>query len=190
MDRTFVTIVSGLPRSGTSMMMQMLVAAGIEPLTDGARQGDEDNPKGYYEFDVVKKAKSDSSWLQQAGGKAVKMIYRLLYDLPTDREYRVVFMRRDLEEVLASQSVMLERRGQGGAKLTPEQMTQAFRRELEKFDRWIGEQDNFSILHVDYKAVVSDPLAQARKVCSFLGGDLDAVAMATVVDPTLYHQRS
>jgi len=190
MDRTFVTLVSGLPRSGTSMMMQMLDAGGLPPLADGARQADEDNPKGYYELEATKKTKDDSSWLVEAGGKAVKAIYRLLYDLPMDREYRVVFMQRDLTEILTSQSIMLDRRGQAGAKLTREQITQAFRRELDRFDDWVQRQDNLSILRVDYNAVIRDPLAQAEKVNAFLGGDLDVAAMAAAVDPDLYRNRS
>ncbi|MHC4985254.1 MAG: sulfotransferase family protein [Planctomycetota bacterium] len=190
MDRTFVTIVSGLPRSGTSMMMQMLVAGGLEAMTDQVRQADDDNPKGYFEFEPVKKTKDDPSWLGTAGGKVVKMIYRLLYDLPTDREYRVVFMRRDIEEILASQAIMLERRGQDGAKLTPEQLAKAFQGEVDKFDAWIGGQDAFSILNVNYKQAVSDPMAAAEKVNAFLGGDLDSAAMAGTIDPDLYRNRA
>src|SRR5574337_153211 len=100
-----ITIVSGLPRSGTSMMMQMLHRGGIPAVTDEIRSADEDNPKGYYEFEPVKKTKEDASWLARAGGKVVKMVYRLLYDLPGDYAYHVVFMRRNLREVIASQNV-------------------------------------------------------------------------------------
>ena len=190
MDRTFVTIVSGLPRSGTSMMMQMLVAGGLEPMTDQIREANVDNPKGYYELEAVKKTKDDASWLAEAGGKVVKMIYRLVYDLPGEREFRVVFMRRDVTEVLASQAKMLARRGEDGAKIPPEKMATLFEGELAKFDAWIDEQDNFSILRIDYAAAVKDPLAQAERVSSFLGGDLDAVAMAASIDPDLYRNQA
>src|SRR5262245_35974300 len=99
----FLTIVSGLPRSGTSMMMRMLETGGLPVLTDDVRTPDDDNPNGYYEFEAVKQTKQDDSWLQSSEGKAVKMVYRLLYDLPKDRSYKVLFMRRKMEEVLASQ---------------------------------------------------------------------------------------
>src|SRR5437868_1127771 len=106
----FLTIVSGLPRSGTSMMMRMLEAGGMPVLTDKVRSADEDNPNGYFEFEAVKRTKQDASWLDDSGGRAVKMVYRLLYDLPVNRNYRVLFMRRNLKEVLASQREMLRRK--------------------------------------------------------------------------------
>ena len=122
-----VIIVSGLPRSGTSMMMQMLEAGGIEILSDGERQADDDNPKGYYELEAVKKTKDDASWVETATGKAVKMISQLMLDLPLDREYRVIFMRRDLQEILASQAKMLARRGGGkSADIDDGQMVKLF----------------------------------------------------------------
>ena len=95
----FLTIVSGLPRSGTSMMMRMLDQGGLPAIIDGVRTADDDNPAGYYEFEAVKQTKEDPSWLENSEGKVVKMVYRLLYDLPTDRTYRVVFMRRKMEEL-------------------------------------------------------------------------------------------
>lgn len=190
MDRTFLTIVSGLPRSGTSMMMQMLVAGGITAMKDEVREADVDNPKGYYEFEPVKKTKEDASWLDGSGGKVVKMVYRLLYDLPLEREYRVVFMQRQMPEILASQTKMLERLGKAGGKLTPDQLAEAFKREVEKFEKWIADQDNFSVLYVQYKDAVADPLAQAQRINAFLGGELDEIAMATVVDPDLYRNRA
>ena len=190
MVRNFVTIVSGLPRSGTSMLMQMLAAGGFEALTDQIRSADDDNPKGYYELEAVKKTKDDASWLAGAEGKAVKMIYRLLYDLPADRSYRVVFMRRKMDEVLASQSVMLERRGEKGAGLPPEKMAELFESELAKFDAWIAQQECFEILDIDYAQAVSDPAAQAKRIDEFLGGGLDVDAMAATVDPSLYRNRA
>ncbi len=190
MVRNFVTIVSGLPRSGTSMMMQMLTAGGMEAMTDRIRGADDDNPKGYYELEAVKKTKDDAAWLTGAEGKVVKMIYRLLYDLPADREYRVVFMRRKMDEVLASQSVMLDRRGEKGAGLPPEKMAALFESELAKFDSWMAEQSSFEILDIDYTAAVSDPASQAEKIDTFLGGGLDTTAMAATVDPSLYRNRA
>src|SRR5579872_1312474 len=110
-ERDFVTIVSGLPRSGTSMMLRMLAAGGLPILTDGVRTPDEDNPHGYLEWEGVKSLARDASWVASARGKGVKVIYYWLRDLPRDCRYRVIFMRRDLDEVLASQAAMLERRG-------------------------------------------------------------------------------
>jgi hypothetical protein len=108
-----IVVVSGLPRSGTSMMMKMLEAGGIPVLTDYEREADEDNPKGYFEFERVKNLKDgDDAWLPQAKGKVVKVIAALLTDLPSSYEYEVIFMRRAMPEILASQRQMLIRRGE------------------------------------------------------------------------------
>ena len=189
MPRDYVTIVSGLPRSGTSMMMQMIHAGGIEAMTDNIRVADADNPKGYYEFEPVKKTKEDPSWLNSAPGKVVKMVYRLLYDLPADRQYRVVFMKRKLEEVLASQSVMLERLQKKGGNAADDQMRKLFEAELNKAYQWIEQQPNFQILYVDYNELLKAPAPAVESINKFLGGDLDAQAMLQVVDPSLYRQR-
>jgi hypothetical protein len=189
MDLPFITIVSGLPRSGTSVMMQALEAGGVPALTDDIRTADEDNPKGYYEYEPVKKTKEDTSWLKKAPGKVVKMVYRLLYDLPEGYEYRVVFMQRNLEEILASQNIMLEHRNQKGARVPDEEMAQLFKAELRKFDQWIVGRKNFSILRVNYKQMVESPQQQCQRVNEFLGGLLDVDAMAAVVDPSLYRNR-
>lgn len=189
MAKDFVTIVSGLPRSGTSMMMQMLEAGGLAALTDGVRGADSDNPKGYYEFEAVKQTKQDASWLQSAGGKVVKMVYKLLYDLPQDREYRVVFMRRNLDEVLASQKKMLDRLGRAGGSLEDERMKQLFVQQLGEFDRWLAGQGCFKRLDVNYKDAIDNPREQIRRLNEFLGGDLDIEAMAAVIEPTLYRNK-
>jgi len=189
-DPDVLTIVSGLPRSGTSMMMRMIDAGGIPALTDNVRVADEDNPRGYYEFEPVKKTKDDPSWLRTAGGKVVKMVYRLLYDLPADRTYRVVFMRRHLEEVIASQDVMLTRRGRAGGELGQDKLLGMFETQLAEFTEWVARQPNFNILYVDYNDVLKGPDAAARAVNEFLGGDLDTDAMRKVVEPGLYRQRA
>ncbi|AQT69020.1 hypothetical protein STSP2_02198 [Anaerohalosphaera lusitana] len=182
----FITIVSGLPRSGTSMMMQALEAGGIPILTDHIRSADVDNPRGYYEFEAVKKTKEDPSWLQQAPGKAVKMIYRLLYDLPEDRNYHVIFMDRPLEEVIASQKKMLERLGKKGGGIPDEAMIKAFEKELAAFDSWISTKKNFSVLHIEHRKMIEQPLEQCRLIADFLDGRVDPQKMAEVVDPTLH----
>ena len=189
-QQPFVTIVSGLPRSGTSMMMQVIEAGGVPALTDNLRTRDEDNPQGYYEFEPVKKTKEDPSWVPGARGKVVKMVYRLLYDLPDDQEYRVIFMRRNIDEVLASQKIMLQRSGKQGAAISDERLKELFVGELEKFEHWIATRKNFSILSVDYSDMVASPGAQCKRINEFLGGVLDCDRAAAAVDPSLYRNRS
>jgi len=190
MDHDFITIVSGLPRSGTSMMMQMLDAGGLPAVTDNIRTRDEDNPRGYYEFEPVKKTREDPSWIPTARGKVVKMVYRLLYDLPQGFEYRVVFMRRNMDEVLASQEKMLQRSGRQGGSATPEQMAALFRRELDKVDDWLHSQPHFSVMDVQYHKMIADPAPLCEALNAFLGGRMDVRQMAAVVDPSLYRNRS
>jgi len=189
-DPHLVTIVSGLPRSGTSMMMRMLDAGGLPALTDHVRKADADNPRGYFEFEPVKKTKEDPSWLDQAGGRAVKMVYRLLYDLPPGREYRIIFMRRRIEEVVASQDVMLSRRGRQGGDLSHEKLVGLFEQQLAEFDAWAGRQPSFKVLYVSYNDTLANPAATVQAVNAFLGGGLDVAAMSRVVEPELYRQRS
>lgn len=186
----FITIVSGLPRSGTSMMMQMIHAGGIPALTDEIRVADEDNPRGYYEFEPVKKTKQDPSWLESAAGKVVKMVHLLLLDLPTDRSYRVVFMERRFDEVVASQNTMLERLGKGTGDLAKERIIQVFRAQIEKVDTWMREHPCFRFIRVSYNDLIRDPAPSVRALNEFLDGRLDTGAMLRVVDPSLYRQRS
>jgi Sulfotransferase domain len=187
-DPNFLTIVSGLPRSGTSMMMRMLEAGGMPVLVDHVRQPDEDNPRGYYEFEAVKKTKADPSWLQGSEGKAVKMVYRLLYDLPANRRYRVLFMQRHLGEVLASQQVMLRRGGVSGG-VADEQMQGFFNAELKALREWVARQSHVDLLEVDYNRMLHDARAELRRVADFLGRELDENAMDGVVDASLYRNR-
>jgi len=184
----FLTIVSGLPRSGTSMMMRMLEAGGLPVLIDGQREADEDNPRGYYEFEAVKQTKKDASWLEGSEGQAVKMVYRLLYDMPSDRQYRVVFMRRKTEEVLASQRVMLQRNGVGD-EVSDAQMAALFHAQLAEFEAWVAKQANIKILEVSYNRMLEDPATEIARINDFLGGDLNIQAMAEVVEPSLYRNR-
>jgi hypothetical protein len=184
--KPFVIVVSGLPRSGTSMMMRAIQAGGIAVLTDHLRPADEDNPKGYFEFELVKKTKEDSSWLKDAVGKAVKMVYRLLYDLPTEYSYRVVFMQRNLAEVLASQKKMLQRSDKTDSALSDKQMAVLFQAELDKCGQWLRIQPNFSVLYVNHRDMIENPASECRRVNDFLTGGLDVDAMAATVDPSLY----
>ncbi len=189
MDREVITVVSGLPRSGTSMMMKMLEAGGVEPLTDNIRKADEDNPRGYYEFERVKQIEHDKAWLENAYGKAVKMISALLKHLPSQYHYKVIFMQRDVAEVLASQKQMLIRRGEPANKADDQKMAAIFRRHLAQVQAWLDKQPNVAVLYVDYGHTVREPLAQAQKIADFLGASLDVTAMAAAVDSALYRQR-
>ena len=190
MNEDFITIVSGLPRSGTSMMMQILEARGMEILTDNVRRSNEDNPRGYYEYEPVKKTKSDPSWLKQAPGKAVKMVYKLLYNLPNGHEYRVIMMRRKIEQVLASQRIMLERNGKSNGDLSDERIGELLQRQMEQVAEWLAKQETFSAISVDYANVVEDPTEQCRRIDTFLGGGGDIEQMAVVVDSNLYRNRN
>ena len=172
------------------MMMQVIEAGGVPALTDNLRTRDEDNPQGYYEFEPVKKTKEDPSWVPGARGKVVKMVYRLLYDLPDDQEYRVIFMRRNIDEVLASQKIMLQRSGKQGAAISDERLKELFVGELEEFEHWIATRKNFSILSVDYSDIVASPATQCKRINEFLGGILDGDRAAAAVDPSLYRNRS
>ena len=184
-----VVIVSGLPRSGTSMMMQMIEAGGVPVLSDAKRSADDDNPRGYYEYEPVKATRKDAAWVAAAVGKVVKVVHLLLMDLPVDHRYRVVFMRRPLEEVLASQAKMLQRQGQSGANLAPDRLAKAFGQQLDKVANWLTGQSNFDVLYVEHGQVLTDPQTQAARINQFLGGALDEAAMAAVADPALYRQR-
>ena len=190
LPKNTIVIVSGLPRSGTSMMMKMLEAGGIPLLTDHLRTPDEDNPKGYYEFERVKRLpKGDTAWLADAEGKAVKVISALLEHLPPTYHYKVIFMNRHMREVLASQRKMLIRRGEDPNKVSEEELARLFQKHLRKVKNWLHAQPNIDVLEIDYNAMVVNPIPYVRQINAFLGGWLDEEAMAQIVDPTLYRNR-
>jgi hypothetical protein len=183
-----ILIVSGLPRSGTSVMMQILDAGGVEVVTDNLRTADTDNPRGYYEFEKVKQVKRDASWLPGIRGKAVKMVSQLLLDLPPMERYRVVFMERDFTEMLDSQERMLRRLGRPAAPR--ETIIPAFTAHLERVHEWLGRQSHFAVLRVGYKTLVEGPVAEILRVNEFLGGRLDVQRAVGAVDPSLYRNRT
>lgn len=189
MPDNFVKIVSGLPRSGTSLMMQMLAAGGMPVITDGRRVADPHNPRGYFEHEGVKHSRNDLSWLNEAGGKAVKVVHLLLPYLPTDRNYHVIFMLRDLQEVIVSQRVMLEQQGRPAATLTDAALTGVFEKQLFTVRQWLSGRPNFRVLYVNYLDVINHPLDLARQINAFLNGNLLVADMAAAVDATLYRQR-
>jgi len=190
MDQGKITIVSGLPRSGTSMMMKMLEAGGVPVLTDRLRTPDEDNPEGYYELERVKQLEHDQVWLEDARGKVVKVIAALLKHLPPDYAYQVIYMRRSIDEVLASQRQMLIRRGEPSDVMSDERMGELFRRHVAQVRTWIAEQPNIQVLDVDYGEILAHPLEQAERLNQFLGITLDVDSMVEVVNPDLYRQRA
>ncbi len=185
----FITIVSGLPRSGTSLMMKMLEASGMDILTDNIRKADVDNPKGYYELEKVKKLKDDSSWLKDAQGKVFKMISMLLYELPPDNAYKIIFMQRDMAEMLASQNKMLKRRNQKPGAKNDREMTEMFEKHLGKIYEWIESQKEIDVLYVNYNNIINDPLKESKRVIRFLDSGLAIDGMVSAVDPSLYRNR-
>lgn len=186
-----IVVVSGLPRSGTSMVMKMLEAGGLPILTDGLRSADEDNPKGYFEVERVKNLaqEADKRWLAGARGKCLKVISYLLKSLPPRFNYKVVFIRRDMEEVLASQRKMLARRGET-EDTPPERMRALFEDDLWRASYQLKRRPEFETLELHYTAVLARPLEEAQRLAAFLGGGLDAEAMAAAVDPQLYRNRA
>lgn len=188
-----IVVVSGLPRSGTSLMMQMLEAGGVGVLTDGVRARDEDNPRGYYELEAVKRTRTDASWLDGARGCAVKMVHVLLHDLPTDRAYLVVFMTRELGEVVRSQRVMLDRLGTPGPAIGADQLEAMYEQQYAMTRSWLEEAAHCRSLIVSFNELVAEPTRLADVVASFVGSGLgrrlDVQAMAGCVDPGLYRQR-
>jgi hypothetical protein len=184
-----ITVVSGLPRSGTSLLMQMLHAGGYQILCDDHRLPDPDNPRGYLELEKVRGLERDATWIAEAEGQAIKVVSYLLRYLPPGHEYRVIFMHRDLEEVLASQSRMLDRLGQPPG---PESalMHAHFQRHLKSITEWASQQKQIRIYNCEYSAVLQNPEAAAQAIAEFLETPLDIKQMASAVDPTLYRQRA
>ena len=184
-----ITVVSGLPRSGTSLMMQMLAAGGMEVLTDGQRASDADNPKGYYELEKVKRLKEDSAWLADAEGKAIKVVSPLLYDLPAGYRYRVIFMKRHLDEILASQRKMLAQRKTDDGQTEDPRMRVHFAVHLNRLEKWLPTATHMDVLYCDYNELMENPAFVAEQVACFLGCDLDVERMSRVVDAALYRNR-
>jgi hypothetical protein len=191
LHRQPVVVVSGLPRSGTSMAMKMLEAAGVPIVADGARTADQDNPKGYFEDERVKSLAeaTDKRWLRAAGGRAVKVISYLLQELPPENRYKVIFMRRDLREILASQAKMLEHRRQED-EVSDEKMLELWESHLWRVGYLLRHAPHLEVLELAYADVVSDPREAARRIAAFLGGGLDLDAMAAAVDASLYRNRA
>lgn len=186
-----VVVVSGLPRSGTSMAMKMLEAGGLPLVTDRQREADVDNPKGYFEDERVKDLgeADDTSWVVEARGRGIKVVSSLLQHLPRDLNYRLLFMRRNLHEVVASQNKMLERRGETSD--TPdERMLELYQSHLRRVSALLRHAPHFRWIDLHYTAVLESPREEAERIRGFLGRDLDVERMAAVVDERLYRNRA
>lgn len=184
-----VIVVSGLPRSGTSMMMQMLENGGLEILTDGVRSPDNNNPKGYFELEAVKRIATDKTWLPEAKNKAVKIISHLLQHLPGKYTYKVILMERDMDEIIRSQHVMLERLGKVKKGTYVTSIDLSFKNNLDKIDIWADERHNVDILYVQHRDVIENPEREAVRVCKFLNRDLDIQKMSVAIDTSLYRTK-
>ena len=187
--RRFVTVVSGVPRSGTSLMMQMLAAGGVPLLVDGERPPDEDNPRGYFEYAPVKASARDVGWWSDAPGRAVKVVHALLPHLPQWGELRIVLLERELGEVLRSQRTMLERAGEVPDRDHEAALERVFEAQLAKARDWAATRPRTALLPVAHRSLIEAPADVVPRVEAFLGGDLDVDAMIACVDPTLYRSR-
>jgi hypothetical protein len=189
LDRPFATIVSGVPRSGTSLMMQMLAAGGMPLLVDHTRQPSVDNPAGFFEYAPVKASARDISWFVDACGRGVKVIYSLLAHLPPEGEIRLLLMDRDLHEVMDSQRAMLERAGTPSDPSLDLRLSQIFGRQLADARAWAARRPYTTLLSVAHSELIDDPGPIVADIDSFLGGGLDRPAMAACIDPSLYRSR-
>jgi hypothetical protein len=184
------TIVSGLPRSGTSLMMQMLKAGGLEVMTDHERAPDQDNPEGYFEWEEIKRVGENPDLLTRAAGRAIKVISALIPALPSAHRYRVIFMDRPIAEVVASQKKMIDRRQTRGANLPPDKLAETLAQHRATILRGMGDSPNFEVLEIDYPELVADPVVWSERINAFVGGNLNRTAMASCVKPSLHRNRA
>jgi len=188
-ENNHIVIVSGLPRSGTSMLMKMLEAGGLEILTDEIRKADLDNPKGYYEFERIKKLETDKAWLPQAKGKVVKAVSMLLKHLPLNYHYKIIFSQRNIQEILSSQKQMLIRRGEPTDKISDKELAGIYEKHLHQVMEWLSRQKDFEVLYVNYNNILTDPNRYSKEINKFLDRDSNVEKMVNVIDKSLYRQR-
>ncbi len=185
-----IVVVSGLPRSGTSMMMKMLAEGGLSIVTDALRAADDDNPNGYFEFERVKQMSAgDRQWLGESGGKVVKVISALLEHLPAGYSYKVIFMERAIKEILASQQKMLVNRNEAN-KITDDEMEKQYRAHLAAVKPWLARQPHMDVLYVDYNKMMTEPEPICAKIIEFLGLPLNLDKMKAVPNARLYRNRA
>jgi hypothetical protein len=188
-DPNIVYIVSGLPRSGTSLMMKMLDVGGIPPLTDNIREADADNPKGYYEFEKVKKLPDDTEWLPEAHGKVVKILAELIKHLPDDHHYKIIFMMRDIDEIIASQRKMMIRRGEDPDIVPDSEMKELLRTYLKNLKIFVKNHPNMEVCYISYNDLMRDLDFTLYEIEEFFNGGLNTNKMREVIDFSLYRNR-
>ena len=189
-SRKTILVVSGLPRSGTSMMMNMLAAGGVPVVSDSVRDADEDNPNGYFEFKPVKKlSEGQTDWLAQADGKVVKIVSALLEYLPSGHRYKILFMERDMKEILASQQKMLDRRREE-SKVSDAEMESQFQKHLADVKFWLARQPAMEVLYVNYNELISDPEKHTQAIVEFIRIPVDVEKMRSVPNKCLYRNRA
>lgn len=189
MDGNIVYIVSGLPRSGTSLMMKMLEEGGVEPLIDNIREADVDNPKGYYEFERVKKLPEDTGWLPQARGKVVKILAELIKHLPDDHHYKIVFMMRDIDEIISSQKKMMIHRGEDPDAVPDSEMRELLRTYLKNLKIFVKNHPKMDACYVSYNDLMREPDLSIEEINDFFNGTLDEGKMRGSIDDKLYRNR-
>jgi hypothetical protein len=184
-----IIIVSGLPRSGTSMMMRMLVEGGVPVITDELRRADSDNPNGYFELETVRQmSEGNVEWLAGARGKAVKIISALLEHLPPNYSYKIIFLERDIQEILASQHKMLDHRNEKMTATDAEVEVQ-IRNHLSVMRPWLVRQPNMEVLYINYNSLMARPEPLCEQITEFLGLPLNQTRMLAVPDAQLYRNR-
>ncbi|MBN2891520.1 MAG: alkaline phosphatase family protein [Bacteroidales bacterium] len=188
-DLQTIYIVSGLPRSGTSLMMQMLEKAGLEVFTDNQRKPDDSNPNGYYEHEAVKRLARDKTWVKNAVGKTVKVVSQLLTHLPSTFYYKIIFMVRDIDEVVKSQHQMLVKEGKASKEVQSLTLKMVYEKNLEKIQAWAKSNYNLQILFINHKDIINSPNNEAQKVIDFLGVEASATELAKIVDKKLYRSK-
>jgi lipopolysaccharide export LptBFGC system permease protein LptF len=189
-DNKTIIVVSGLPRSGTSMMMKMLEEGGIPILTDAIRGADNDNPNGYYEFELVKKLPDGpNQWLADANHKAVKIISALLEHLPASYRYKIIFMEREPREILASQQKMLANRNEK-SEISDTEMQEQFQKHLAAIKYWLARQPNMDVMYVDYNKMISKPENFCQAIADFIAIPVDVSKMLAVPNERLYRNRA
>ncbi len=190
MDDQVITIVSGLPRSGTSLMMRMLDNGGLEPLIDHIRTPDEDNPKGYYEFERVKRLPDDTSWLEDAKGKVVKVLAELIRHLPSGYDYRIVFMMRNIDEIIRSQKKMMIRRGEDPDAVPEKEMVDLLKRYLVLLKQTVNSRKDMEVLYISYNDLLLDPDMSILEINEFFDENLDISKMKDSIDMSLYRNKA
>jgi predicted AlkP superfamily phosphohydrolase/phosphomutase/tetratricopeptide (TPR) repeat protein len=180
-----IVIVSGLPRSGTSLLMQMLKKGGLDVLSDENRKADASNPKGYFEYQPVMSIHKNNTWLELAQDKSVKVVAPLLKFLSPKYRYKVIFMKRDLGEVIQSQQKMIGK----NTDVLPVNLFEAYQKQMNQVEVWKNKEPSVELIYVDYKEVLNHPEASIKKVIDFVGTDLDMSQMVSCVDHSLYRNK-